>query len=185
MELACDDEYEVAVVGEGSMADLLVSKLLNAGVLVNIYRAKSEADASIPGLRCHASLISICRTSTTVISVLPDGPMLEKILFGNEGVTRFCSTGTVIIDMSSVSPELIQEISEQLVELEMFFLDSVVLNEDNSDSDFIHMMLFGGDQYAYEKVHPIFQRIARNIKHIGVNGASQFYRQAFAVRAKT
>ena len=59
-----------------------------------------------------------------------------------------------------------------------------LINEEQSESDLMQMMLIGGDCHAYNKVLPVFQRIVKNVKHLGANGASQFYRQAFAVRAK-
>ena len=124
------------------------------------------------------------KASDIIITICEDGPELENVLFGNNGIAQVGTGGTVIIDMSTVSPELIKEISEQLNEYERPFLDATVINEEQMESGLIHMMLVGGDKNLYDKVLPELSLIAENVIHIGENGASKFYRQAFAVRNK-
>ena len=186
-----NDEVEIGIVGTGSVVHLLVNTLQNTDVSINMLENQvKESELGFEkkpstNIRFHDSLSTLARKSTVIITALSDGPELEKTLFSKRGIASFISSSNVIVDMSSVSPELIQEISEQLTENEISFLDAAIINEEQTEPDVVQMMLIGGDEYVYERVQPIFQCIAKDVRHIGTNGASQFYRQAFAVRAKT
>lgn len=184
MELDNSETIKIGIIGEGSLADLFIEYFIKADVNLNLLESAIDLYARTPNVYCHNSLFAIAKHSSIIITIMPDGPALEKILFDEDGISNYLSQGSVIIDMSSVSPELIQEISEQLIEKEMHFLDAALINEEKSESGLMQMMLFGGDSHAYNKVLPLFQRIIKSVKHLGGNGASQFYRQAFAVRAK-
>jgi 3-hydroxyisobutyrate dehydrogenase-like beta-hydroxyacid dehydrogenase len=196
-----NEKVEIGIVGTGSVVHLLIKTLLNTNVSINLLENKVEEPRSEPeiklginpesgqgsstNIRYHATLATLSRMSAVIITVLSDGPELEKALFANGGIASFVSSANVIVDMSSVSPELIQEISEQLAEKEVSFLDAAIINEEQTEHDAVQMLLIGGDEHLYVRVLPIFQRIAKEVKYLGANGASQFYRQAFAVRAKT
>ena len=178
------ETLKVGIVGKGSLANLLIMKLLEMGISINLLDSTENQYFYKSSIRYHNSLPSLARCSSMIITITSDGPELERILFSNLGIVNFITTRDVIVDMSSVSPELIQEISEQLIEKEIQFLDAALINEEQNESGLIQMILIGGDSHAYNKVLPVFQQIAKNVKHLGANGASQFYRQAFAVRAK-
>jgi len=184
--MALDDSeiVNIGIVGEGSLANLFIKKLLAAGYSINILDANDNPIFEKSTIHYHYSLANLVRASSIIITITSDGPALENALFDQQGIVNYIAAGTVIVDMSSVSPEFIQEISEQMVEKEILFLDAVLINEEQHQSGLMQMMLIGGEGYAYEIVLPIFKRIVKNVKHLGVNGASQFYRQAFAVRAK-
>jgi 2-hydroxy-3-oxopropionate reductase len=184
-----NSKVEIGIVGKGNMVILLINKLLNTDASINLLESEDPGlvglgPDSSANIRYHASLATLSRISTVIITVLSDGPELEKTLFAEDGIVSFISSGKLIVDMSSVSPELIQEISEQLVEKEISFLDAAIINEEQTDPDVVQMMLIGGDKYVYERALPLFQHIAKEVRYLGVNGASQFYRQAFGVRAK-
>lgn len=184
MEIDKDENIEIGIIGEGSLVNLLANKFIKAGVSINMLEKYQTDDMAKTGIRNHQSLVTFSRVSAVIITVLPDGPALESMLLGREGIVNFSSAGKIVVDMSSVSPELILELSEQFVEKEMSLLDAAIVNEEKSQSDNIQMMMIGGDTDAYNKVQPIFQIIIENVKHIGANGATQFYRQAFGVRKK-
>ncbi len=174
----------IGIVGQGNLANLFIMKLLEAEYSINLLDSNDNKNYEKSTIHYHHSLAKLVRCSSIIITITSDGPALEHALFSEQGIVNFIAAGTVIVDMSSVSPELIQEISEQLVEKEILFLDAALINEEQNQSGLMQMMLIGGESHAYEMVLPIFQRIVKNVKHLGANGASQFYRQAFAVRAK-
>ena len=184
MELDNSEIIKIGVVGEGSLTDLFIEYFIKADVSLNLLESGINSHTRTSNVHYYNSLFAIAKHSSIVITMMLDGPALEKILFDDDGISNYLAQGSIIIDMSSVSPELIQEISEQLIEKEIHFLDAALINEEQSESELMQMMLIGGDKHAYNKILPVFQRIIKNVKHIGANGASQFYRQAFAVRAK-
>ena len=178
----CDKkDVKIGIVGEGFQVNLLTTSLFKANFSLNLMTNQRNNQLGSQ-TKYFASLCEFARASNIIITICTDGPELENILFDDDGIANQNATNKTIIDMSPISPELIQEISEQLTEKEISFIDAVIINEDQEESGAIQMILVGGEENAYQRVLPIFQCIANSVKHIGVNGASQFYRQAFGVR---
>ena len=184
MSSSDEEKIEIAILGEGKLAELIIEKLLISQFTINLLESDKNPYSENCNVQSHNSILRIVKSSSIIITILSDGPALEKTLFGEQGVLNYISSGNTIIDMSSVSPELIKEISEQLVEKEIPFLDAAIINEETTESGRIQMILIGGEEYVYKSVLPVFKSIADNVRHIGENGASQFYRQAFGVRSK-
>ena len=180
---AFNNDVSVGIIGDGHFRNTLINSLLKENIVLNMPENQRHVKYEDQIHFCK-SIAEIVLASNILITICHDSPELEEILFGEEGITKENMTGKVIIDMSSVSPEFIQELSEKFVEKEISFLDAVIINENQDSSGVIQFVLIGGEKSVYEDVFPIFDRIAINVKHIGVNGASQFYRQAFGVRKK-
>ncbi len=184
MNLYDDEKIEIAILGSGKLSDLIIEKLIPTQITINILESDKNPYSGNCSVQSHSSILRVVKSSSIIITILSDGPALEEMLFGEQGILNYVSSVNTIVDMSSVSPELIKEISEQLVEKEVPFLDAAIINEVASESALIQMILIGGEEHIYKSVLPVFQTIADEVKHIGENGASQFYRQAFGVRAK-
>ena len=178
------DKLEIGIIGQGNLANFITDRLVNAEFSINVLENQNNNELNSK-IRIYNKPVALARACSIIITLLSDGPELEEILFGDQGIVQCRRTDIIVIDMSSVSPEFISELSEQLVENEISFLDAAVINEETDNTGAIQMILVGGEASVYEQVLPIFQRIARSVKHIGANGASQFYRQAFAVRKKS
>ncbi|MGH1536699.1 MAG: NAD(P)-binding domain-containing protein [Gammaproteobacteria bacterium] len=181
--MAEKNSVEVGIVGVGSLVDFLIARLLEQKICLNILQSQ-KSNNSDSKIRCCQSLKELRKESDFVITACTDGPELEETLLGKNGLITDITYGGSIIDMSSVSPELIHEISEQLIEKGVSFLDAAIINEEHSESGLIQMILVGGDEREFDNASPLLKRIAENVKLIGANGASQFYRQAFGVRKK-
>ncbi|MDE0410973.1 MAG: NAD(P)-binding domain-containing protein [Gammaproteobacteria bacterium] len=177
------EEIEIGIIGRGTLADLIATHLGKAGYALGGLEDESGVSNSLIA-REFPSPRMLAGACPVIVTALSDGTELERVLFGDTGIAQCWRTDTLVIDMSTVSPEFLQELSEQLVENGIAFLDAVIINEDAGDPDSIQMMLVGGDANDYERALPIFEKIARSVRHLGSSGASQFYRQAFAVRKK-
>ena len=177
-------KIKIGIVGKEKLSILLITKLLNTDFEINLLDSIEEQSLEYLSVRYHSSIPSLVRRCSIVFTILSDEPELEETLFGEYGIINYVSGGNVIVDMSSVSPEFIKEISEQLLEKEISFLDATIINEEPPESGLIQMILIGGDDHVYKSVLPVIRSLADEVRHIGENGASQFYRQAFGVRPK-
>ena len=177
------DNLEIGLIGQGNVAELISKHLINAGFSLHVLESQFGNKNDIV-VNWHSSLVSLSRKCSIIITIVADSFELEELLFGDAGITQYNLSNRVIIDMSSVSPEFIQELSEKFSELDVPFLDAAIIHENPNSSDAIQMILIGGEESIYKSVLPVFEKIAANVKHIGINGASQFYRQAFGVRKR-
>ena len=175
------DNLEIGLIGQGNVAELVSKHLNKAGFSLHVLEDQFSSKNDIV-VNSHNSLVSLSRKCSIIITIVLDSFELEELLFGEAGMTQCNLSNRIIIDMSSVSPEFIQELSEKFSEIDVPFLDAVIIHENQNDSDAIQMILVGGEESIYKSVLPVFEKIAINVKHIGMNGASQFYRQAFGVR---
>ena len=175
---------KIGLVGNEKLSTLLITKLLNTEFEINLLDSREAQSWESSSVRYHSTTRSLVKHCSIVFTLLSDGPELEETLFGEYGIINYVTGGNIIVDMSPVSPEFIKEISEQLLEVEISFLDATIINEDPTESGLIQMILIGGDDHIYKTVLPVFGSIADEVRHIGESGASQFYRQAFGVRPK-
>ena len=171
----------IGIFGEGALVDLLTTGFLKANFSLSLMtnQKNNQFESQV---HYFTSLREFAKASNVIITICSDGPELENILFDDDGIANMNSTNKTIVDMSSISPEEIQEISEQLTEREISFVDAAIINGYQEESGTIQMILVGGEENAYQRVQPIFQCVANSVKHVGANGATQFYRQAFGVR---
>ena len=181
--MTSNKDISIGIIGEGHVRKLLIEKLIKENILVNLLEEQFQKNFVEQAYLCK-SIFEFVIKSNIIITICKDEPELEEYLFGEDGITQFNMSNKIIVDMSSVSPEFIQELSEQLAEIEVDFLDAVIINETEEAHGAIQLIQFGGEKSIFENVQPLFERIATNVKHIGINGASQFYRQAFGVRKK-
>ena len=113
MGLDNSENLKIGIVGEGSLTDLFIEYFIKADVSLNLLESGTNSYSFTPNVYYHNSLFSIARHSSIIITIMSDGPALEKTLFDEDGISNYLAQGSIIIDMSSVSPELIQEVSEQ------------------------------------------------------------------------
>ncbi len=183
MYISESEETKIGVIGQGKLADLI--RLLLRKANFSLGGLENETgEPTHPAMQGYPSPRVLAGACPIIFTILSDGTELEKVLLDDTGIARCWRTGTLVIDMSTVSPEFLQELSEQLVENEVAFLDAAIINESVEDSGVIQMILVGGEEDVYERALPIFKKISKSVKHLGPNGASQFYRQAFAVRKR-
>ena len=166
----------IAVIGDGQLAEIMISRLNNTECNVMHYANNSACSLNTED---GTNYIDIANANDLIVTIQQDIIDLEKILVDSSGVIQSRRSDNVILDMSSVSPEFIKEVAEVFVEHEKNFLDATYLDDKDQD-----ILLVGGDKYIFENFSSILDILADKVVHIGEHGASQFYRQAFGVRNK-
>ncbi len=170
-------KLQITVIGDGQLAEKIIARLSDAEC--NIIHYGNNTSESIE-VNNETNYISIANTCDLVVTIQQDIVDLEKILVGSNGVIHTRRSDSVVVDMSSVSPEFIKEVAEAFIEHERNFLDATYLDDKYQD-----ILVVGGDKYIFENVSSILNLLADKVLHIGEHGASQFYRQAFGVRSKS
>ena len=172
---------KVGVIGSGQLASMMVARLIEVGHFVIVLNDKGIADKNINVITSSSpsDIGNICKI---ILTVVEDSTCLEDVLLGARGIISSRRKDNIVIDMSPVSPEFIQEIAEKFIEMERYFLDAAYVDAKRIDGNSVQMILVGGEKSVYEKACPILQSLAEAVEHIGGHGASQFHRQAFAIR---
>lgn len=155
----------------------LAEKLINAGHKVNLYDAdqtKVKELAAKGGVACSSSC-EVAKKSTIVFIMALFAEDVKEILFGQGGVAEGIKPGSVVIDMSSISPESTRVFAAKLKDLGVDMVDAPVnggahrAREERSTLN----MLVGADDAVFSRVKPFLDTLGRLIIHVGPCGDGQ------------
>jgi 2-hydroxy-3-oxopropionate reductase len=108
-----------------------------------------------------------------VITMVPDTPDVERVLFGPDGVAEGLSRGSLVIDMSSISPIETKRFAARINDLGCEYLDAPVSGGQVGAQNATLTIMVGGSPASFERARPLFELMGKNITLIGENGAGQ------------
>ena len=161
--------------GVGIMGKPMAGHLLAAGHTVNVYDVNSKPVqelASKGAVACSSSQ-EVAQKSDIVFIMVPDTPDVEAALFGKNGVAEGVKAGSIVVDMSSISPIATKEFAKKLDALGVRMLDAPVSGGQVGAENATLSIMVGGQPEVFEQIKPFFEIMGKNITHIGDNGAGQ------------
>jgi 3-hydroxyisobutyrate dehydrogenase-like beta-hydroxyacid dehydrogenase len=168
-----DDGRKLGFIGLGYMGSRIAKRLVDAGhplVVFNRNRAKAEALA-LAGVEVVASPGELASATDVILSCLTDGQAVRNVYLGAGGALDCARPGTVIIEMSTVTPETSQHLYEVGCERGIEVLD-VAISGSTPAAEAGALTLFGGGEHdVFESVTPIFRSIARQWFYMGSTGS--------------
>jgi len=166
---------KVGFIGLGIMGMPMARNLLKAGFEVVAYnRTKSKAEQlAKEGAKKADSPRELAMECPVVITIVSDTPDVEEVILGKDGVIEGIKPGSVVIDMSTISPQATQEIAARLRQKEVHMLDAPVSGGEQGAIKGTLSIMVGGDAEVFERCKPIFEAMGKNIAHVGSNGMGQ------------
>jgi len=116
---------------------------------------------------------SVAAAAEVVITMVPDTPDVEAALFGPAGVAEGLSKGKLVIDMSSISPTATKAFAQKINALGCDYLDAPVSGGEVGAKQATLTIMVGGEEAAFERARPLFEKMGKNITLVGPNGAGQ------------
>src|SRR5580658_8108398 len=165
---------KIGFIGLGIMGRPMALNLKNGGHdLVVPERASLTAEIRAAA-EVGADAKSVAAKSEVVIIMVPDTPDVEAILFGNGGVAEGLKPGTLVIDMSSISPIATKEFARKINAQGCDYLDAPVSGGEVGAKQATLTIMVGGPARAFERAKPLFEKMGKNITHVGeANGDGQ------------
>jgi 3-hydroxyisobutyrate dehydrogenase len=157
------------------MGKPMAANLLHAGYSVSIFnrhREKSEALAAL-GATIAESPRNLATISDVAITMLPDTGAVEQVLFGEQGVAQGLNPGSIVIDMSTISPGATVEFANRLAAMECEMLDAPVSGGEKGAAAGNLGIMVGGPRNAFEKCQLIFRALGKTITYTGPSGHGQ------------
>ena len=115
----------------------------------------------------------VAQQSEIVIVMVPDTPHVEAVLFGTEGVAAGLSRGKIVVDMSSISPLATKDFAKKIEALGADYLDAPVSGGEVGAKAASLTIMVGGPEHAFNTVKPVFDKMGKNVTHVGANGDGQ------------
>ncbi len=165
----------VGFIGLGIMGKPMAKNLLKAGFEVTAYN-RSEGprrDFAEAGGRLAGSPAEAARAADVVITMVTDSPDVEEVCLGPRGIIEGARPGTIVVDMSTISPEVTRRIGARLAERGIHMLDAPVSGGDTGAIAGTLSIMVGGDAADLERVRPVLAAMGKRIVHCGPLGAGQ------------
>ena len=165
----------VGFIGLGIMGRPMARHLLDAGVPLTVHSRSPGPVEELAGVGASraSSPAEVAAGSDVVITMLPDTPDVEQVLFGPDGVASTAAAGSLVIDMSSIDPIPTRAFAERLVAQDVAMLDAPVSGGERGAIDAALSIMVGGPPDAFARALPLLERMGTNIVHVGPGGAGQ------------
>ncbi len=169
------DTIRIGFVGLGTMGREMARNLVEAGYAVTAYDiAPAAVDAlAALGARPAAGVADIGAGADVVITMLPDTPHVEEVVLGAGGLIETMRPGSIIIDMSTISPAATRAMATRLASTGIFMLDAPVSGGPIGAKNATLSIMAGGDADAFARVRPLLSAMGTTITRVGESGAGQ------------
>jgi 2-hydroxy-3-oxopropionate reductase len=170
-----DGKGSVGFIGIGTMGREMVRNLLKAGHAVRAFDLTEAAVADVvtDGAVGAQNPADAARDADIVITMLPDTPHVEAVVYGAHGLLKSPPRGKLIVDMSTISPDAVRRIHADLQQAGVSFIDAPVSGGPLGAKNAALSIMAGGEAEAFSKAEPFFQAMGTTITHVGVSGAGQ------------
>src|SRR5436189_3376830 len=164
----------IGFIGLGIMGKPMAGNLIKGGhkLFLNSRSGVAPELISAGGVSC-ASAKEVAQKADIIITMVPDTPDVDRVLFGASGVAEGLTKGKTVVDMSSISPIETKGYASRINALGCEYLDAPVSGGEVGAKNAALTIMVGGPQSAFDKVKPIFDLMGKNITLVGGNGDGQ------------
>jgi len=165
----------VGFIGIGIMGQGMVRNLARAGRRPLIWnRTRSRLDDLVAeGFEVAESPAAVAAASDVVITCVSDTPDVEAVILGEGGVLEAIEAGSLVIDMSTISPRATEEIGRRLAEKDVRMLDAPISGGSEGAAKGTLSIMVGGEADQVERAKPLFEAMGKAITHVGPLGSGQ------------
>jgi 3-hydroxyisobutyrate dehydrogenase len=165
----------VAFAGLGIMGAPMAANLVRAGLEVAVHtRTREKAErfaAEHDGARAAATPAEAAREADAFVSIVPDAPQVEEILFGEDGAAAALPDGALVVDMSTIAPTASRAIAERLAPRS--YVEAPVSGSKPKAEDGTLTIMAGASPEDFEKAKPLFDILGERVVHVGPVGHGQ------------
>lgn len=165
----------IGFIGLGIMGQGMARNLLKAGFFVNVWnRTGSKMTSLIEiGANNTDSPADLASKSDIVITCVSDTPDVEAVVLGENGVIYGLKEGSLLVDMSTISPQTTREIADRLAQKGVHMLDAPISGGSEGAANGTLSIMVGGDDAQVARAMPAFEAMGKTITHVGASGAGQ------------
>ena len=170
----------IGFIGLGIMGKPMSQHLLKAGYALTVLDiVKPAVDELVAlGAKSAASPKEVAAQSDVVITMLPDSPQVEEVVFGKNGLLEGLRAGMLVIDMSTIMPSVARKVTDAVRAQGCESLDAPVSGGEVGAKNASLTIMVGGSQSAFDRAKPIFEKMGKNITLVGEAGAGQVTKAA-------
>ena len=168
----------IGFIGLGIMGKPMAGHLIKGGHALFLHSRSGVPEELLEqGGKACFSPGEVAQNADVIITMLPDTPDVERVLFGENGVAQGLgsglSEGKIVVDMSSISPMETRVFAARINQLGCDYVDAPVSGGDIGAKDATLTIMVGATETVFEKVKPVLELLGKSVTLIGSNGAGQ------------
>jgi 2-hydroxy-3-oxopropionate reductase len=170
----------IAFIGLGIMGSPMACHLARAGHTVIGYNRSPEKTAALVeagGTRAE-SIEQAVKGADVVATMVPDSPDVQSVLLAENGVFAHAQPGTLLIDFSTIRPDVTAELGALGAERRLHVIDAPVSGGEPGAKNATLSIMVGGSDEDFARAKPILEVVGKTIVHVGPNGAGQTVKAA-------
>jgi len=124
--------------------------------------------------------IKVCKTpkevaenADIIFTCVSDTPDVEEVIFGANGIVHGAKPGSIVVDMSTISPEATKDFAQRLAAKNIALLDAPCSGGETGAIAGTLTFMVGGAEGAFTRVKPYFEKMGKTVVHVGASGAGQ------------
>lgn len=171
---------KIGLIGLGIMGAPQARNLIKAGFDVTVAtrtpgKAKRFAaeNSSLGAVRAVSSAGEVAASCEVVITMLPDSPDVAALARAGDGLFAHARPGTVIIDMSTISPAVTRELAAEASARGLHWVDAPVSGGEKGAIEGTLTIMAGGEKEVVDRVHPVLEAMGKRITYFGPAGSGQ------------
>ena len=173
MKTLTADQVKVGFIGLGNMGSRMAQRLLNNGYHLEVYDrnpAKAEAMAAKGGAVAN-NILELARNIDVLLSCLTNDEAVRSVYTGAEGVFAGARAGTVVLEMSTISPESSRELHKLGATRGIEVMDVAISGSTTAAENGALTLLAGGNRELFRGAKPIFESVAKQYFLLGGPGS--------------
>lgn len=165
----------IGFIGPGIMGRPMALNLIKAGYHLRVYARREEALTPLIAAGAYAATTpaEAAAQADVTIAIVSDTQDVEAVLLGDQGAIHGARSGSVLIDMSSISPVATRGFAQRLADRGVEMLDAPVSGGERGAIDATLSIMVGGKRAIFDRVRPILACLGKNIVYVGDHGAGQ------------
>ncbi|PJC76758.1 MAG: NAD(P)-dependent oxidoreductase [Syntrophobacterales bacterium CG_4_8_14_3_um_filter_58_8] len=166
---------KIGFIGLGTMGKWMALNMLKAGFPVRAYDINPAAAQFLTGEGAEAATSPADAAAAVdwLFMSLPDTELVERVIFGENGIAQGARPGLILIDLSTISYMPTLEINRRLKEKGILFADAPVSGMEARAKEAKLTVMFGGDERLFQTLRPAFDAIGNQIVYMGAVGSGQ------------
>lgn len=167
--------FPIGFIGLGIMGRGMARNLLKAGFDVCVWNRTAARMQPLleAGARAAGSPADVARQAELVITCVSDTPDVEEVVLGENGIIQGARAGSLVVDTSTISPEVTRTIAAALAERGIHMLDAPISGGSEGAERGTLSIMVGGEADQVRRAMPAFEAMGRTITHVGPVGAGQ------------
>jgi 2-hydroxy-3-oxopropionate reductase len=171
---------KIGFIGLGIMGKPMAKNLLKAGYPTTVYDIVQQAVEDLVRVGAHkgSSSKDVAHKSEVLITMLPNSPEVRQVVLGEDGILAGAKPGTILVDMSSISPLASKEIAQEAKAKGVIMLDAPVSGGEPKAIDGTLAIMVGGPEDTFEQVKDILYVMGKSVIRVGEIGSGNITKLA-------